>query len=71
MPAFHIHDHEVVGRHHAFVEASGSGEDTVGIEANREISLPGNDVAAFVQPASYNANVTAMLFLGARGWIGR
>ena len=46
--ALHIHEDEVVGGHHSFVEASGSGEDAIGIEAEGEIPFAGDDVAAFV-----------------------
>jgi hypothetical protein len=69
--AFHVHHNKVVGRHHALVEASGGGEDAIGIEADGKIPFPRDDVAAFVQPASYKTNVAAVLFLGARGEIGR
>jgi hypothetical protein len=69
--ALHIHDDKIIRSHGALVEASGSGEDAVGIEADGEIPLPGNDVAALVQPATYEANITAVLLLGARSKVRR
>ena len=71
MATVQIHDHEVVGRHHAFVQASGSGENAIVIEANGEIALPGNNVATLVQPAAHKANIMTMLFLSARSEIAR
>jgi hypothetical protein len=69
MTPVQIHDDQVAGRHHAFVEARRSGKDAVGVETDREIALSGNDVATFVQPAPDEADILAVLFLGARGAI--
>jgi hypothetical protein len=41
----------------------------MGVETDREIALPGDDVAAFIQPAPDETNILAVLFLGARGAI--
>jgi hypothetical protein len=65
-PATEVHDNEVAGIHHALVEASGSGEDAIGVEADREIPFSGNDVAPFIEPATNEADIAAMLFFGAR-----
>jgi hypothetical protein len=43
----------------------------VGVETDREIALSGNDVATFVQPAPDEADILAVLFLGARGAIAQ
>src|SRR5208283_2763575 len=61
MRALHIHDDEVLGRHHAFVDTGGSGENALGIQANGEIAFAGDDVAAFVQPTANAANFATML----------
>ncbi len=65
--AVEVHDDKVAGTHHALIEASGSGEDAIGIEANGEVSFAGNDVAAFVEPAADKADIAAMLLFGTRG----
>jgi hypothetical protein len=65
-PATEVHDNEIAGIHHALVEASGSGEDAIGVEADREIPFSGNDVAPFIEPATNEADIAAMLFFGAR-----
>jgi hypothetical protein len=62
--AFEIDDDKIGGRHHAFVQASGSGEYAVGVKANREITFRGDDVAAFVEPATDLADVAAVLLFG-------
>jgi hypothetical protein len=69
MTPVQIHDDQVAGRHHAFVEARRSRKDAMGVETDREIALPGDDVAAFIQPAPDETNILAVLFLGARGAI--
>jgi hypothetical protein len=46
--ALHVHDNEVARRHHALIQASGSGEDALCIEANGQVAFAGNDVAAFI-----------------------
>jgi hypothetical protein len=71
MFAVQIHHDKIVGRHHAFVQASGSGEDAIGVEAHGEIALLGNDVASLVQPAADLANVITMLLLSLRRARGR
>jgi hypothetical protein len=60
--SLHIHDDEILGRHHALVEASGSGEDAVSVEANGNISFAGDDMAAFIHPAADHADVATVLF---------
>jgi hypothetical protein len=66
-----IHDDEVAGGHHAFVQARGSGENPIVIETNGEIALPGNNVATLVEPAAHKANIMTVLFLSARSEIAR
>ena len=63
--AFEVHNDEVIRIHHALVEAGGRGEDALGIQTHGEIAFGGNNVSAFVEPASYAANVEAVLFFGA------
>jgi hypothetical protein len=62
--AFHIHDDEIFGRHHALADASGGGKNALGIEAKRNISLTGNNVAALIHPAADETNVPTVLFFG-------
>src|SRR5208337_1319497 len=61
MRALHIHDDEVLRRHHAFVDTGGRGENAFGIQTNGEIAFTGDDIAAFVQPAANAANLSTIL----------
>ena len=69
--AFQVHNDEVVRSHHALVEAGGSRKDAIGIEADGEIPFGGDDVAALVHPATYEADITAVLLFRARSEIGQ
>jgi len=63
--ALEVHDNEVIGIHHAFVDTGGSSENALGIETHGEIAFGRNNVAALVKPAANTADVQTMLFFGA------
>lgn len=60
-----VHDDEIAGSQHALIQASGSGEDAVGIQADRKIPLGGDDMAALVKPATDKTDVVAVLLFAA------
>jgi hypothetical protein len=67
--AFHVHDYEITGRHQTLVKASGGGEDTIGVKTDGEVTFRSDNVAAFVEPATNEANIMAVLLFRARGKI--
>lgn len=61
--AFEIGDDQILGRHHAFAESAGSGEDAQGIESNSYIAVARGDEPAFIKPVSGGANIRAVFGL--------
>ena len=62
--ALEIGDDEIVGRHHAFADAGGRGENATRVEAKRDVAVGGGNVAAVVNPAADGADVAAVFVLG-------
>src|SRR5579864_2354939 len=65
--ALKVGDDEIVGRHHAFADASGRSENTARVEAERDVAVGGGDVTTVVNPAADGADVAAVFVLGFQG----
>jgi hypothetical protein len=61
LPPVQIGDNQILGREHPFIHASRSRENGAVIEPHGNVSLAGDDVSAFVHPASGNTDLAAML----------
>jgi hypothetical protein len=66
MTTLEVNDDKVGRGHHAFVEAGGSGQNAVRIEADRQISLARDDVTALVEPAADLTDIQPVLLF--RNW---
>jgi hypothetical protein len=61
--ALKVGDDEIIGRHHAFADAGGRGENAARIETERDVAVGGGDVTAIVNPAANGANVSTVFVL--------
>src|SRR5277367_237974 len=62
LTAFETGDHEVLRLEHPFVHASGSGKDTVFVEADGNVAFAGYDEPAVIHPLPRGTNFAAVLF---------
>src|SRR5260370_23562164 len=61
LAAFEIRNHEVLRLKHAFIHASGSGQNAVIVQAYGDIAFAGDDEATIVHPLPSDTNFAAML----------
>src|SRR5580693_5563430 len=61
--AVKIGDDQIFGRHHAFAESAGRGEDAQGIEPNSYVAVARGNESAFIEPVSGRANIRAVFGL--------
>jgi hypothetical protein len=61
LPAVEISDNQILWREHPFIHAGRSRENAAVIQPHGNVSFAGDDVSAFVHPASGNADLATVL----------
>ncbi len=66
LPSVQIGNHQIIGSEHPLIHAGRSGENAAVIQPHGNVSFAGDDVSAFVHPASGNTDLATVLIFALR-----